>query len=198
MMLSHNEWSKAAAVVIYEAYPDHDLLPIEPPRDGETIGEFAARAEEAGDTLFLFLCREADDDIDAHEYVGRLDRAIRDTQEVQQAFRDDAPPGSVDGVVSSSAKPTDAGTPKKDVTVRLTLDRNWIELALSYADAKGRRSGSVSSSLHTADENAERFNAAIDAVESMVLAHACAGIDVTDPRYVEGIRTCVEACANSS
>jgi len=37
----------------------------------------------------------------------------------------------------------------------------------------------------------------MDAVESMVLGHACAGIDVTDPRYVEGIRTCVESCANN-
>jgi hypothetical protein len=197
-MLKHNEWSERAAPIIYEAYPDHDLLPIEPPRAGDTIGDFAARAEGAGDTLFLFLCREADDEIDAHEYVARLDRAIRDIQDVQQAFRDASPLGAPDGLVPSEAKPTDAGTPKKDLTIRLALDRDWIELALTYADAKGRRSGGVSSSLHTADEKDEGFNAAIDALESMVLAHACAGIDVTDPRYVEGIRTCVEACANSS
>jgi hypothetical protein len=197
-MLNHNEWSVGAAAIIYEAYPDHDLLPIEPPRPGEMVTDFAVRAEDAGDTLFLFLCREADDEIDAHEYVARLDRAMQDIQEVQQAFQDASPPGSADGLVSSVAKATDAGTPKKDVSIRLTLDRDWIELVLSYADAKGRRTGSVSSSLHTADENDEGFNAAIDAVESMVLGHACAGIDVTDPRYVEGVRTCVEACANNT
>jgi hypothetical protein len=197
-MLKHNEWSESAATIIYQAYPDHDLLPMEPPWPGESIGDFAVRAEEASDTLFLFLCREAADDIDAHEYVARLDRAIRDIQDVQQAFRDASPPGPPDGLVSSVPGATEAGPPARDVTIRLTLDRDWIELALTYADAKGRRTGGVSSSLHTADKDDEGFNAAIDAVESMVLGHACAGIDVTDPRYVEGIRTCVEACANSS
>jgi len=195
-MLNHNEWSKAAAVVIYEAYQDHDLLPIEPPRSGETVSDVAARAEDAGDTLFLFMCQEADDNIDAYEYVARLERAIRDIQEVQQAFRDDPGHDSPDSHASPAPKPTAVRPPKPDVTIRLALDRDWIELALTYVDAIGRRTGSISSSLHTADEDGDRFNAAIDAVESMVLAHACAGLDVTDPRYVEGIRTCVEACAN--
>lgn len=85
-MSKHNKWSETAAKVIYEAYPDCDVLPIEPPRPGETIREFKIRAEDAGDTLFLFLCREADDDIDAREYVARLDRAIRDIQAVKEAF----------------------------------------------------------------------------------------------------------------
>ena len=35
-----------------------------------------------------------------------------------------------------------------------------------------------------------------DAIESLILAHACAGIDVTSPAYVEGIETAVEAIAN--
>jgi len=87
MMADTINWGKMAAKVIYEAYPDHDVLPIEPPRSGETIGEFAYRAENACDTLFLFLCREADDDIDAHVYMARLDRAISDIQSVRGAFR---------------------------------------------------------------------------------------------------------------
>ncbi len=33
-------------------------------------------------------------------------------------------------------------------------------------------------------------------IESLVLAHACAGIDVQDPKYVEGIRKALEACAD--
>ncbi len=93
--------------------------------------------------------------------------------------------------------PCDSQPDKRDVTLRFTLDNDWIELSLTYADAKGRRTGSVTSSLHSSEEGDKRFNAAIDAVESMVLAHACAGMDVTDPRYVDGIRTCVEACANN-
>jgi len=36
-------------------YPEADLLPIEPPKPTERMGSFKLRAEEAGDTLFLFL-----------------------------------------------------------------------------------------------------------------------------------------------
>ena len=62
-------WRTAAAQIIYHGYPDSDLLPIEPPSPGQPIGKFKVQAEAAGDTLFLFLCREADDDIDAQEYL---------------------------------------------------------------------------------------------------------------------------------
>lgn len=185
-MSKRSEWSETASPIIYEAYPDHDLLPIDPPHAGETIGDFSDRAENAADTLFLFLCREADDEIDAREYLARLDRAIGDIQSVRDAFRESPDPCLAD-----------PGTDKRDVTIRLSLDANWIELSLTYADARGRRSGNVTSSLHTSEKHDEEFNAAVDAVESMVLAHACAGIDVTDPRYVEGVRTCIDACANN-
>ena len=40
------------------------------------------------------------------------------------------------------------------------------------------------------------YVAAINALESLVLAHACAGIDVMAPAYIEGIETAVEAVAN--
>lgn len=180
-----NDWYETAPQIIYEAYPDHDLLPIEPPGPREKIGQFKERAENAGDTLFLFLCREADDDIDAREYVARLNQAIGDIQVVQDAFRE-----------RPSSKPSDSAAVKRDLTIRLALDADWIELSLTYPDARGRRSGSVSSSLHSSEAADNQFNAAMDAVESMVLAHACAGVDVTDHRYVEGLRTCVDACAN--
>ena len=87
-MTSELSWRAIAAQVIYRAYPDSDLLPIDPPTAGETIGDFAVRAEAAADTLFLFLCREANDDIDAHEYRKRLDRALRDIEQVHDAFGD--------------------------------------------------------------------------------------------------------------
>ena len=84
-MTAQSQWSTIAARVLYEAYPDCDLLPIEPPHPGEPIGAFARRAEQAGDTLFLFLCREADDEIDAEEYLWRLDRALRGIDAVRVA-----------------------------------------------------------------------------------------------------------------
>ena len=82
-MSNHTNWSETVPQILYGAYPDHDLLPIEPPHPGELIGAFARRAEQAGDTLFPFLCREADDEIDAEEYLSRLDRALRDIDAVR-------------------------------------------------------------------------------------------------------------------
>ena len=85
MMSDHTKWSETVPQILYGAYPDQDLLPIEPHHPGEPIGAFARRAEQAGDTLFLFLCREADDQIDAEEYLSRLDRAQRDIDAIRVA-----------------------------------------------------------------------------------------------------------------
>ena len=35
-----------------------------------------------------------------------------------------------------------------------------------------------------------------DAIESLILAHACAGIDVTSPAYLEGVNTALDAISN--
>jgi hypothetical protein len=43
----------------------------------------------------------------------------------------------------------------------------------------------------------EEFNAMMDGVESMILAHACAGIDVSTRAYIKGIETAVTACGNN-
>ena len=84
-MSNHTDWAETVPQILYGAYPDHDLLPIEPPRPDELVDAFARRAEQAGDTLFLFLCREADDEIDAEEYLVRLDRALRDIDAIRVA-----------------------------------------------------------------------------------------------------------------
>ena len=39
---------------------------------------------------------------------------------------------------------------------------------------------------------------AFDAIESIVLAHACAGIDIESPAYIEGIETAVDAILNNN
>ena len=139
-MAKDNERAASAAHILYEAYPDHDLLPIEPPQPGETIAEFKLRAEGAGDTLFLFLCREADDEIDADEYVERLDRAIRDIENVRDAFSDMNHPSALDCDVSAADNEADAETATPSETIRLVLDGDWIEVTVAPADAQGRRS----------------------------------------------------------
>ena len=47
------------------------------------------------------------------------------------------------------------------------------------------------------DEEDELYNAAMDGIESMILAHACAGIDINTPEYIEGIETAVQSCSNN-
>ena len=41
------------------------------------------------------------------------------------------------------------------------------------------------------------YNTMIDAIGSLILAHACAGVNVEDKKYMEGIQTAIEACANN-
>jgi hypothetical protein len=43
----------------------------------------------------------------------------------------------------------------------------------------------------------QRHRAAIDALESLILGHACAGIDVESPAYLEGIDTALNAITNN-
>lgn len=188
------DWRTLAPKIIYQSYPDSDLLPIEPPKPTERIESFKRRAKDAGDTLFLFLCLEADDDCgDADEYMGRLDRSVRDIESVQNALlshcRDE--PGSSTG---SEARPSARAGCVSGQTIRLDLGSDWIELWLGPPDTSGQVSGRLLSNLRSGDDKDNRFTAAMDAIEAMILAHGCAGLDVRDPRYIDGIRTCLEAC----
>jgi hypothetical protein len=42
-----------------------------------------------------------------------------------------------------------------------------------------------------------KFNACIDGIESLILAHACLGIDITSVYYIEGIKTAIDAIGNN-
>jgi len=74
-----------------------------------------------------------------------------------------------------------------------------IEIRLIRKDSpKEPGEGTITSDLRGTGDVIEslRYNAAIDSLESLILAHACAGIDVESLAYVEGIETAVEAIAN--
>ena len=47
------------------------------------------------------------------------------------------------------------------------------------------------------DEEDELYNAAMDGILSLILAHAMAEIDITSVGYIEGLETAVNACANN-
>lgn len=63
----------------------------------------------------------------------------------------------------------------------------------------GRGEGSIVSDLKETDGpqiNME-FNAAMDGIESLVLAQACMGCDIASPAYLEALESAVEACTNN-
>ena len=66
---------------IYDAYPNSDLLPIDP--DTVTLDELV----DCGDTLFLFLCRElTEEEVSLSEAADRAYRAVEDCQKVADAL----------------------------------------------------------------------------------------------------------------
>lgn len=67
-----------------------------------------------------------------------------------------------------------------------------INIDLSEPDAEGKRTGSILAIIVTAPE------CQLEAIESLILAHACAGVDVESPAYIEGINTAIEAIDNHS
>jgi hypothetical protein len=58
-------------------------------------------------------------------------------------------------------------------------------------------SGTITSDLRTNQSEDELFNSAMDGIESLILACACAGIDIEDEQFIEAITTSVEACSNN-
>ena len=87
-MLKYSEWSRTIPRIIYQTFPDSDLLPIDPPKTGETIDEFSASARtQHCDLLFQHICEEAWAVDDAREYLALLDRAILDILSVRDAVR---------------------------------------------------------------------------------------------------------------
>lgn len=82
--------------------------------------------------------------------------------------------------------------------IEIRVRSNTITLQLD-----GRGGGISSSTLHITEadedfgaEHQASYNSAIDGLESLVLAHACAGINVEDHRYVTGIAAALEAISN--
>jgi len=66
-------------------------------------------------------------------------------------------------------------------------------------DANGHEDtqGTIESDLHISPlEKDKEYEIAVDTLESLILAQACAGIDITTPAYLESIETVVDAWTN--
>ena len=82
--------------------------------------------------------------------------------------------------------------------IEIRVGEDCITLQL---DGKG--GGTVQSTLQITERDADfeaeyrqDYNSAVNGLESLVLAHACAGVDVQDARYVAGIGAALEAISN--
>ena len=82
-----------------------------------------------------------------------------------------------------------------------TIHLGYMDITL---ELDGEGGGTISSDMHEdadpeveggseSDTNYDRFEAGVDAMESLILGHACAGVDVASVAYVEGIKTAYEA-----
>jgi hypothetical protein len=79
------------------------------------------------------------------------------------------------------------------MTIKLNTVFGKVRIRLTEPNKEGCRSGVISEcAFH--DERSPSINA----VESLILAHACAGVDVAAPAYISGIETALEAIANES
>ena len=58
----------------------------------------------------------------------------------------------------------------------------------------GRIVGPISQDI---DHAGTVFSGRIDGIESLVLAHACGGVDVEDLIYIQGVETALDACMNN-
>lgn len=78
---------------------------------------------------------------------------------------------------------------------------DYIEVETSYGP-DGLIGGHIKlSTLKVAgrylDDEDRAYNAAVDGMESLILAQACVGMDVEHPDYVEAVNTAFEAINNN-
>ena len=96
--------------------------------------------------------------------------------------------------------PTEPGTdPAEPRTIVLPCFGIVVRLVRDQPGHPGRPlAGDITSNLHESDSGSEDdsdYEAAMDGIESLILAHACAGVDIAAPTYIAGIQTAVEAAS---
>lgn len=83
--------------------------------------------------------------------------------------------------------------PKETINVPV----HGIRIELGEKREDGSRGGTIISVLKDRDLTPDHpFNVSMDVIESTVLAHACAGVDVNSTDYLEGLETVVDQVVN--
>ena len=63
---------------------------------------------------------------------------------------------------------------------------------------RGRMRNSMLCTTFLGTNCVQKFNSLIDIVESTILIHACQGINVASPAYIEGVKVAYEMCCSRS
>lgn len=82
-------------------------------------------------------------------------------------------------------------------TIQLCVDNHNILLNLGD-ESDGTTVGDIITDLHSGDPDDTDYNHMIDGLESLVLAHACAGVDIQSEQYLMGIADAIYAISNNS
>lgn len=78
----------------------------------------------------------------------------------------------------------------KPICVRISNDTGWcVEVLANEEDGK------ITSNLnrHIGVRRSMQRATVVDAIESLILGHAVAGVDITQPSYIAGLQTAIEA-----
>jgi hypothetical protein len=87
--------------------------------------------------------------------------------------------------------------------IEYTLDLGGQQIVVR---TNGKGGGTIESkNLHENCESAEdaaeavaNFNGMIDGIESLLLACACEGVSIDDPKFLRAVRTALDACGNEA
>ena len=82
-------------------------------------------------------------------------------------------------------------------SIQLYVDNHNILLNLGD-ESDGTTTGDIITDLHSSDPDDTDYNHMIDGLESLILAHACAGVDVQSEQYLMGISDAIYATSNNS
>jgi hypothetical protein len=78
-------------------------------------------------------------------------------------------------------------------TIKIQLHGHVIRI---FTDGSG--GGTIETDLKSKEAGSAKYNAAIDGLESLILAHASSGVEVAHPKYIQGIEDALEAIANNT
>ena len=80
----------------------------------------------------------------------------------------------------------------------IELPIGGIVVTIDYDELNRPISGNIiHTDLKANEEEDELFNAAMDGILSLILAHAMGEIDITSNGYIEGLDTAIDSCANN-